>query len=115
MKGNLHIMKYYFALASKEFWFDLEAVEEVLRERTHYYKSNQKQIDFWIIENPSFLLSYQDEVEKLTSEKFGKKLVAIVTTDSDFLYWIKLRYQNIISGHFNAPSQRIPNPLAFSN
>lgn len=108
-------MKYYFALATKEFWFDLEAVEEVLRERTHYYNSNGKQIDFWIIENPAFLNSYKSELEKLTSEKSSKKLVAIVSTDTDFIYWIKLRYQNVISGHFNAPSKKIPQPLAFNS
>jgi Protein of unknown function (DUF2488) len=108
-------MKYYFALATKEFWFDLEAVEEVLRERTHYYNTNSKQIDFWIIEDPAFLNSYKNELEKLTSDKSTKKLVAIVSTDNDFIYWLKLRYQNVISGHFNGPSKKIPQPLAFSN
>jgi hypothetical protein len=108
-------MKYYFALATKEFWFDLEAVEEVLRERTHYYTSNGKQIDFWIIEDPAFLNSYTNELEAMISEKLSKKLVAIVSTDSDFIYWIKLRYQNVISGYFNAPSKKIARPLSSSN
>lgn len=107
-------MKYYFAIATKEFWFDLEAVEEVLRERTHFYNSNNKQIDFWILENPAFLESYKNELEKLTPEKLSNNLVAIVSTDSDFIYWLKLRYQNVISGHFNSPSKKIPKPLAFT-
>ena len=42
-------MKYYFILATKEFLFEIEPVEEVLRERAHYYSSRNKQVDFWIL------------------------------------------------------------------
>lgn len=106
-------MKYHFILATKEFLFEIEPVEEVLRERAHYYASRNKQVDFWILPTPKFLASYWSEISQLTKNNSHENLVAIVSTDADFTYWLKLRYQNVISGHFNAPSQKILEPLAF--
>lgn len=108
-------MKYHFALATKEFLFEIEPVEEVLRERAHYYSSRNKQVDFWILPSPEFLNSYWNEISQLTKNNSRENLVAIISTDADFIYWLKLRYQNVISGSFNAPSERIPEPLAFAS
>jgi hypothetical protein len=106
-------MKYYFILATKEFLFEIEPVEEVLRERAHYYASRNKQVDFWILPAPKFLNYYWNEMSELTKNNSRENLVAIVSTNADFTYWLKLRYQNVISGYFNAPSQKIPDPLTF--
>nr|YP_009551102.1 hypothetical protein Ycf54 [Pseudellipsoidion edaphicum]QAA12064.1 hypothetical protein Ycf54 [Pseudellipsoidion edaphicum] len=110
------MMYYYFALATKEFWYEIEPVEEVLRERTHYYISNKKQIDFWILEDPAFLNACWDELESMSlGKKSSKELAAIVSTDLDFIYWIKLRYQNIICGWYTGPTEEVPEPLAFNS
>lgn len=107
-------MKYHFILATKEFLFEVEAVEEVLRERAHYYTTRNKQVDFWLLPSPQFLSPYFNQIQKLTNNIGQDKLVAIVSTDADFIYWLKLRYQNVISGHFNSPSEKIPQPLAYN-
>ena len=107
-------MKYHFILATKEFLFDLEPVEEVLRERAHYYSARNKQVDFWLLASPQFLDPYLSDVKKFLNNNSKENLVAVVSTDSDFIYWLKLRYQNVISGNFNAPSSTISKPLAYS-
>lgn len=106
-------MKYYFILATKDFLFEIEPVEEVLRERAHYYTSRNKQVDFWILPSPGFVDSYSNELKDLTKNNSNDNLVAILSTDVDFIYWLKLRYQNVISGSFNAPTTKIPQPLAY--
>ena len=106
-------MKYYFILATKDFLFEIEPVEEVLRERAHYYTSRNKQVDFWILPSPGFVDSYSNELKELTKNNPNENLVAIISTDVDFIYWLKLRYQNVISGSFNAPTAKIPQPLAY--
>lgn len=107
-------MKYYFILATKEFLFEIEPVEEVLRERAHYYSSRNKQVDFWILPSPEFLNAYASELKELTKNNSNENLVAIVSTDVDFIYWLKLRYQNVISGNFNAPTSKVLQPLAYN-
>lgn len=107
-------MKYYFILATKEFLFEIEPVEEVLRERAHYYSSRNKQVDFWILPSPGFLNTYSNELKELTKDNSNENLVAIVSTDADFIYWLKLRYQNVLSGSFNAPTTKILQPLDYN-
>lgn len=107
-------MKYYFILATKEFLFEIEPVEEVLRERAHYYSSRNKQVDFWILPSPGFLNAYSNELKELTKNNSNENLVAIVSTDPDFIYWLKLRYQNVLSGSFNAPTIKILQPLDYN-
>jgi len=107
-------MKYYFILATKEFLFEIEPVEEVLRERAHYYSSRNKQVDFWILPSPGFLNTYSNELKELTKNNSNENLVAIVSTDPDFIYWLKLRYQNVLSGSFNAPTIKILQPLDYN-
>jgi len=107
-------MKYYFILATKEFLFEIEPVEEVLRERAHYYSSRNKQVDFWILPSPGFLNTYSNELKELTKNNSNENLVAIISTDADFIYWLKLRYQNVLSGSFNAPTTKILQPLDYN-
>jgi hypothetical protein len=107
-------MKYHFILATKEFLFELEALEEVLRERAHYYTTSNKQVDFWVLPSPQFLTPYFNQLKKLLNNNTQENLVAIVSTDVDFINWLKLRYQNVIWGNFNAPSEKISQPLAYN-
>ena len=48
---------YYFVAASEKFLTVEEPLEEILKERIRNYKENKKEIDFWLLKNPSFLKS----------------------------------------------------------
>lgn len=106
-------MKYYFIVATKDFLFCEEPLEEVLRERASYYLSQKKLNDFWIMTNPDFIKKYSEEFKKFLPSSL-ESAVFVVSTDADFIYWLKLRYQNVVSGHFNAPTHNILSPLAYN-
>lgn len=106
-------MNYYFVLATQKFFLEKEPLEEVLRERNHYYKKNNKAVDFWLISNPKFLESDEPEIISL-KEKFSSPVISIISTNKIFIHWLKLRYQNVIIGQFNAPSFSIKNPLQYN-
>ena len=48
---------YFFVAASEKFLTVEEPLEEILKERVRNYKENKKEIDFWLLINPSFLKS----------------------------------------------------------
>jgi hypothetical protein len=103
-------MKYYFIAATKDFLFHEEPLEEVLRERASNYLAQKRLNDFWIMTNPTFINKYSEEFRKFLPNGLDS-VVSIVSTDRDFIYWLKLRYQNVVSGHFNAPTNTIVSPL----
>ena len=88
---------YYFAIASKSFLVDKEPLEEILRERTTYYKSINKDIDFWFIVNPDFI-----NMPSLQNIKAQLKTpaAAIVSFDKQFIQWLKLRIGFVAIGTF---------------
>ncbi len=100
---------YYYVLASQRFLLEEEPFEEVLRERTRHYEETQKEIDFWLVKQPAFL-----ETAELASVKAQcpQPSVAIISTSSQFITWLKLRLEYVITGEFQAPSEQIPDPLA---
>jgi hypothetical protein len=100
---------YHFALASQKFLFEEEPFEEVLKERYRNYQERNKEIDFWLVKQPTFL-----EAPEFTSvkTKCPQPAVAIVSTDKQFITWLKLRLEYIFVGEFTAPSATITNPLA---
>ena len=110
-------MKYYFVIGSREFLLEKEAVEEVIRERAYYYQLKNKPTDFWILPSPEFWSYYQSKntktIDELKNISNIKNSVAIVSTNKDFICWIKLRYQNVISGSFLAPNKEIKSPLLY--
>lgn len=97
---------YHFALASKNFLLNQEPIEEILRERVHYYKSNNKEIDFWLVINPSFIhvLDIKNELPDI-SDSFA----AIVSLDRQFIRWLKLRVGFVRIGSFKSNSIFIQN------
>lgn len=99
---------YYFVLASQAFLAE-EPLEEVLKERTRYYREQEKEIDFWLVPQPAFL-----EAPELASIKANcpQPATAIVSTNPQFITWLKLRLEFVITGEFQAPSDTIPQPLA---
>ncbi|MCU0515577.1 MAG: DUF2488 family protein [Oscillatoria sp. Prado101] len=100
---------YYYLLASQRFLTVEEPLEEVLRERTRNYQEQEKEIDFWLIKQPAFL-----EVPAMAEikAKCPQPAAAIISTNPQFITWLKLRLEYVLTGEFQAPSDAIPNPLA---
>lgn len=92
---------YYFAIASKKFLVNTEPVEEILRERTNYYKSISKDIDFWFIIDPKFISLSEFKNSKI---KIPNTPAAIISLDQEFIQWLKLRIGFVAIGEFQSKS-----------
>ncbi len=100
---------YYYVLASQHFLMEEEPLDEVLRERHRNYEEQGKEIDFWLVPQPAFLEA--PEMQNLKS-RCPQPAAAIISTNSQFVQWLKLRLEYVITGEFQAPSATIPEPLA---
>jgi hypothetical protein len=100
---------YYYLVASQRFLTQEEPLEEVLRERTRHYQEQEKEIDFWLVNQPAFLDAPEMAAIKANCPQPAS---AIVSTNSQFITWLKLRLEYVITGEFQAPSDTIPQPLA---
>ncbi|MBF2006795.1 MgPME-cyclase complex family protein [Chlorogloeopsis fritschii PCC 9212] len=100
---------YYYVLASQRFLLEEEPMEEVLRERTRHYHEQEKEIDFWVVKQPAFLEA--PEMAALKA-KCPQPAAAIISTNPQFITWLKLRLEYVLTGEFQAPSETIPNALA---
>lgn len=100
---------YYYVLASQKFLIEEEPLDEVFRERTRDYQEKNKEIDFWLIKQPAFL-----EASEFASikAKCPQPSAAIISTHKEFISWLKLRLEYVITGEFQAPSATISDPLA---
>ncbi|KKD36148.1 MgPME-cyclase complex family protein [Limnoraphis robusta Tam1] len=100
---------YYYLLASQHFLLEEEPFEEVLKERTRYYQEQEKEIDFWLVPQPAFL-----EAPELADvkAKCPQPAVAVISTNEQFIIWLKLRLEFVATGNFQAPSSSIADPLA---
>jgi len=92
---------YHFALASKHFLLKEEPVEEILRERTEYYHSENKNIDFWLVINPN-LSDFPKSINKYIDYDYS--YAAIISLDKQFIQWLKLRIGFVIIGEFKSKS-----------
>ena len=85
-----------------------QVIEEILRERATYYSLTEKNNDFWLLISPKFIFSndiigkikksnfyFQNKPNILSTElKNNENFLffgSIVTTDIEFLKWLKLR------------------------
>lgn len=100
---------YYYVLASQRFLLEEEPIAEVLKERHRHYNDQEKEIDFWLVPQPAFLESPELQAEKA---KCPQPAVAIISTNPQFIQWLKLRLEYVLVGEFSAPSATIPEPLA---
>jgi Protein of unknown function (DUF2488) len=100
---------YYYVVASKRFLREEEPLDEVLNERVRNYQEQGKEIDFWIIDRPAFL-----DAPELASvkAKVPQPATAVISTDRQFITWLKLRLEFVATGEFQAPSATIPDPIA---
>ncbi|GFE69841.1 MgPME-cyclase complex family protein [Chroococcus sp. FPU101] len=97
---------YYYVLASQKFLLEEEPFDEVLKERTRNYQEQNKEIDFWLVKQPAFLES--PEFSQIKA-KCPQPAVAIISTNPQFVTWLKLRLEYVITGEFQAPSDTIPS------
>lgn len=100
---------YYFILASAKFLIEDESIEEVLKERRRNYQEQNKEIDFWLVLQPAFLDAPEFAEIK---PKVPQPAVAIVSTNAQFITWLKLRLEFVVVGEFAAPSETIPDAIA---
>jgi hypothetical protein len=100
---------YHYVLASRHFLLEEEPLDEVLRERIRDYQEKEKEIDFWLVEQPAFL-----DAPELASVKAQcpQPAAAIISTNPTFITWLRLRLEYVLTGQFEAPSETIPAPLA---
>jgi len=99
---------YYFVAASEKFLTVEEPIEEILKERMRNYKENNKEIDFWLIKNPSFLQTTKFVDLKA---KIPFPSAAILSTDKKFITFLKLRLEFVAVGEFECPNAEITDPF----
>ena len=101
---------YYYLLASEEFLTsDNENLHEVLEERERFYKDKKKEIDFWFIKQPAFLDA--PEFKEIKAE-CPQPAAAVISLNAQWITFLKLRLEYVITGEFTAPSSDIPDALA---
>ena len=100
--------KYFFVAASKKFLTVEEPLDEILRERMRNYKENNKEIDFWLLKNPSFLQTTQFADLKA---KIPSTPAVVLSTDKKFITFLKLRLEFVAVGEFECPNAEIIDPL----
>ena len=99
---------YYYLVASYKFLREEEDLNEVFAERTRNYQEQGKEIDFWLIDRPAFL-----DTPELASvkERIPQPATGVVSTNQQFITWLKLRLEFVAVGEFQAPSATIPDPI----
>ena len=99
---------YFFVAASEKFLTVEEPIEEILKERIRNYKENNKEIDFWLLKNPSFLqtIKFIDLKAKIQSPP-----AAVLSTDKKFITFLKLRLEFVAVGEFECPNAEISDPF----
>jgi len=99
---------YYFVAASEKFLTVEEPIDEILIERMRNYKENNKEIDFWLLKNPSFLQTTQFDDLKT---KIPQPPAAVLSTDKKFITFLKLRLEFVAVGEFECPNAEITDPF----
>ena len=99
---------YFFIAASEKFLTIEEPLKEILKERIRNYKENKKEIDFWLLRNPSFLKSSRFTY---LSSKIPNPPAAVLSTDKKFITFLKLRLEFVAVGEFEFPNSEIADPL----
>jgi hypothetical protein len=86
-------MDYYSLLATRSLVFEKEPIEEILRERMNFYNSNNKSIDFWILNSFDEVKNQVYEEELKILNMLGNYVI-VVSTDKNFIDWLHLRFPN---------------------
>ena len=99
---------YFFVAASEKFLTIEEPLDEILKERMRNYKENNKEIDFWLLKNPSFLQTTQFADLK---SKIPSTPAVVLSTDKKFITFLKLRLEFVAVGEFEFPNAEITDPF----
>jgi len=98
----------YYSITIPQFILETECIEEILRERTNYELKEKTFKQFWIMPTSSFFSStqmYEESLNKNVINKiFSKKdqnkkypiLFTIISTNSEFIVWLKIRLGSFI-------------------
>ena len=99
---------YFFVAASEKFLTVEERLDEILKERIRNQKENNKEIDFWLLKNPSFLqtIQFADLKAKIPSTP-----AVVLSTDKKFITFLKLRLEFVAVGEFECPNAEITDPF----
>jgi len=100
--------KYFFVAASEKFLTVEEPLDEILKERMRNYKENNKEIDFWLLKNPSFLQTTQFADLKA---QIPSTPAVVLSTDKKFITFLKLRLEFVAVGEFEFPNAEIIDPF----
>jgi len=100
---------YFYVLASQRFLLEEEPLEEVLQERQRYYQEVGKSIDFWLVKQPAFLNAPEMAAVKA---QCPQPAVAVISTNLQFVQFLKLRLEHVLMGEFLSPSEAVPDALA---
>lgn len=103
---------YHFVAASERFLTEEEPLAEVLKERRRHYSEKGKEIDFWLVRQPAFLNA--PEMVSIRNQ-VPKPAAAVVSTDANFITFMKLRLEFVLEGSFEAPTAQIPDAIESSN
>ena len=92
----------YYLLFSQKNFLQNQVIEELIRERSNYYITENKSTDYWILNSPefinnselkekiklsSFYRAKQNEIVKNNEEYFS----SILTFNKEFFVWMQLR------------------------
>jgi len=99
---------YFFVAASEKFLTLEDPLDEILKERMRNYKENNKEIDFWLLKNPSFLQTTQFADLKT---KIPSTPAVVLSTDKKFITFLKLRLEFDAVGEFECPNAEIIDPF----
>lgn len=103
------MIRYYFLIASQDFLFYQEPVEEILRERIKHYNLLKKEIDFGLTTDLDFL--NQPNLENIKRQLI-KPSAAIISLNPKFIHWLKLRIHYAVTGSFLSSSVKQYNNLS---
>ena len=100
---------YHYILASTKFLLEEEPLLEVIEERQRHYGDKNQEIDFWLVQQPAFV-----EVARMADikAKCPQPCTAVISTNKQFITWLKLRLEYVYMGEFEAPTSDIPDALA---
>jgi hypothetical protein len=80
---------------SQKDMYNNEILEEILRERSSFFINKNKNVNFWIINNPYFINNKDIKIclenKKYFVDQKEKNFSCLLSTDLNFIQWIKLR------------------------
>lgn len=90
--------KYHFVVANAKFMLDEEEhFQEVMFERRRLFEERNMEQDFWLVIEPKFL----DKFPNIT-KRLKRPAVALVSTNGDWIRFMKLRLDRVLSESFEA-------------